>query len=333
MSKGKESRKENGDSRSTGSALGDFIKQRRRQLKLTQRRLGDQVEIDQSIISTIETGRRRYLNSQQLEVMAEALKCQVNELLRLIPERRRSSDTRPKTELGHYIRDQRQKLGLSLCDLAKLLGISLQRARGLENRRSPTMRYDLLVPLSRALKLHPSNLAKYTGAGQSETKSDFGRLIRARRQERGMSMAKLAEQLSVSRQYVSLIENGNRSLCHNKTIIARLVTELELDPKQLNAYRAALPNQSKARSARVERLTQAGKMITEKRRERKLRQVDLANQAGTSLTVISGLERGNYPLSLALAKRINRVLKIKFPPEMISSPKKRGRPKTRGTEI
>lgn len=67
--------------------------------------------------------------------------------------------------------------------------------------------------------------------GDSELAAEFGRRLRARRKELGLSQERLAELADVRRTFVGLIENGYSS--PTLATIVRFANALNVDPGQL----------------------------------------------------------------------------------------------------
>ena len=118
--------------------FGSFIRARRIELNIRQILLAQEIGLSQYLISMIEIGKRKYLNNDQLEQLAKALQCDIEELRKRMPTRRL---TQPITELGKLIRSRREELGLSLQEFAKKMEIDPQKAKRMEVRRSTTIRY------------------------------------------------------------------------------------------------------------------------------------------------------------------------------------------------
>lgn len=60
--------------------IGENIRQRRRELGLTQEQLAEKSELDQRFVSAVENGRRN-LTVLKLQQLAQALNCAAGDLL------------------------------------------------------------------------------------------------------------------------------------------------------------------------------------------------------------------------------------------------------------
>lgn len=296
--------------------LGSFIRARRLKLDLRQISLAKQAGVGQTLVSVIEVGTKKHLNNQQLERFAKALQCDPEELRKRMPVKHTA---KPTTELGKLIRSRRKELGLTLADFAKRMGITLQRARRLEIRKSPRIRYGLIKLLASTLNLDLSAFAQFVGTTRKQTTSKLGQLVRTRRKELGMSIRELAKKLHVSYQFVSQIELGQCSLSKSDDMIKRLAQVLKLDVNKLKAVRPA--------KRQNQRETALGKFVTTRRLELRLTQAQVAQRAQTAHAVVSKLERGIYHLGSLMAERISKALDCGIPADLIPSPKPRGRPR------
>lgn len=296
------------------SEFGNFIRARRLELDLRQVLLAKKAGLAKNLVSMIEIGTRKYLNDRQLERLAKALQCDIAELRKRMPVKR---ITQPTTELGKLIRSRREKLGLSLSAFAKKIKLTTQRAKHLEVRKNPSIRYSSVKPLATALDLDPSVLGKFVGTTQKETVSELGQLIRSRRKELLMSINILAKKLKVSRQFVNQIEFGQCRLIENDEMIAQLAQVLELDINQLEAVRP------ERRLKKMENTNSLGKFLSAKRLELRLTQREVSERAEIRSNVVSGVETGRVHPSPNLLKKFTTVLNCQIPPELIPSPSDR----------
>jgi len=293
--------------------FGSFIRARRIELNIRQILLAQEIGLSQYLISMIEIGKRKYLNNDQLEQLAKALQCDIEELRKRMPTRRL---TQPITELGKLIRSRREELGLSLQEFAKKMEIDPQKAKRMEVRRSTTIRYASLKPLADALELDSSTLSRFVGTTRRETKSELGQLIRTRRKELGMSIKRLAKKLNVSQQFINQIEFGKCNLSKGDETIVKIAQALELDVNKLKAVR---PEKKRKQLGKLmtERVTPLGKFITTRRLELQLSQADVARSANSHTSLVSNLERGVCRPGDCTLKRISEALECEIPAELV----------------
>lgn len=283
------------------TGLGSFIRTRRLELALSQIQLADLADTDipQNLISALEIGKQKYLNEQQLKGLAKALQCDAEKLLGCMPVKHTAQ---PKTGLTKFIRSRREELGLSLLAFAERMGMTLQKARALEVKRSPTISFVLARRLESALDLNPLTLAKFETVVCKQTESKLGQLIRNRRRERGMSLEALAEKLDVSHQFLSQIELGLCSLSENGDLVARLAQILKLDMKELEIARP------KRRLKKIETTDPLGKFLATRRLELHLTQTEVGRRARVWPSVVSRVERGQLRPDLCLLDQLAKVL-------------------------
>lgn len=65
--------------------LGQKIKELRVMKGMTQQRLAEKAGVSHSLISALESGRRKYVSAQDVEQLARGLDVNANELWKLIP--------------------------------------------------------------------------------------------------------------------------------------------------------------------------------------------------------------------------------------------------------
>ena len=216
--------------------LARFIRSRRLSLGLSQRAFAEKLGVSQSFISELEMGKQRSFRFERLTTWAKILGCSREELVKRMPKK---PTPVPLPELGRLIRSRRKKLGLSMADFAKRLGVDLKQARSWERRRpTPSLRRNSAILLAKALELEPSAFFKFVGFVKKETTSKLGSVVRERRKELGLSQVELAKRLGVSRQVVSQIELGKCCLSlEGGRMIERLAGALGLDVEVLQAVR------------------------------------------------------------------------------------------------
>ena len=295
--------------------LGSFIRARRLELDLRQVPLAELSGLPQNLVSMFEVGIRKYLNEEQLQGLAKALQCDPEELRKRLPEKRTA---KPTTELGKMIRSRREELGMTLEVFAKKLRITPQKAKRLEIRKNPSLRYHLAEPLAKALSLEVSAFAMFVGREGKVTGGELGQLIRQRRKELAMSLTVLAEKLNVSRQFVDQIESGQCRLSENDEMIEQLGEVLGLDVTQLNAIRPR--RRLKMRGTAP---TPLSGFLADRRLELRLTQREVSDRAETTTATISGVETGRVHPTPDLLEKLAKALECEIPTEMIPLPRER----------
>lgn len=292
--------------------LGSFVRARRIELDLRQVPLAKQSGLAHSQISQIEVGVKKYLDDNQLTQLATALKCDTEELRKRMPVK---PGSHPTTELGKLIRSRREELGMTIESFAKKMKMTPQRARHLEIRKNPSIRYNTLNPLAKVLDLDPVILSKFVGTTRKESTSELGNLVRSRRKELGMSIGDLAEKLDVSRQFANQIEFGQARLSTNDEMIVKLAEVLQLDVEKLEAVRP------ERRLKTVENpSTGLGGFLAAKRLELHLTQREVGERAEVGTTVVSALENGRLRATPNVLEKLQKALDCQIPPELIPPP-------------
>lgn len=67
------------------TALGQKVKELRVAKGMTQQRLAEKGEVSHSLISALESGRRKYVSAQDIERLAKGFDIRPDELWRLVP--------------------------------------------------------------------------------------------------------------------------------------------------------------------------------------------------------------------------------------------------------
>lgn len=170
--------------------FGRFIRARRLEFNISQVELAKSTNITQQRISKLETGLARYPKKEEVEQLAKALKCNKKGLCKLALVK---PGAQPKTKLGRLVRSRRQELGFSLLDFAKKLNMDIGQVRWLELKQNPTIHYDLVKLLAKALDVDISVLTRFIIKDRKQTKSELGQLICRRRKELLMSLDTVAK--------------------------------------------------------------------------------------------------------------------------------------------
>ena len=215
--------------------LGQFTRNRRLELGLSQNRLAELAGISQAEISRAERGNKKNSKPRKstLKNLAKALGCELARLENMAPKKPAG---RPKTELGRLIQSRLQTLGLTPGDLQKKLGVADNCIPNWIAGRSLSISYKLLRPLAGALKLELADLSEFALKRNKPAETAFGRMVRRRRQERGWSASVLAGKVGITRAGVSCIER--KGIC-SKKLAKKLAEKLGLDPAALLALKPA----------------------------------------------------------------------------------------------
>jgi transcriptional regulator with XRE-family HTH domain len=80
------------------TALGQKIRELRTAKGMTQQRLAEKADVSHSLISALESGRRKYVSAPEIDRVAAALELGADDLWRLIPGGRSDARYIPITE-------------------------------------------------------------------------------------------------------------------------------------------------------------------------------------------------------------------------------------------
>ncbi|MBI3442315.1 MAG: helix-turn-helix domain-containing protein [Candidatus Sungbacteria bacterium] len=267
-----------------------------------------------------------------MDELAVAPQCEPSELQVFIPE---PEPKEPQTALGKLIHSQRQRLGLSIDELADRLGTSLQHLKLLElGETETTIRYSTIRKLAQELHLNTSAFSDFItkiGFEEKGAKSPLGCAIRSRRKELGLSMVDVAEALHVSYQFISQIELGMIGLTKNDTFLAKLAAVLQIGPEYLRGLR---PRKGlKTTKKRPLEPDSLAAFVFSRRLELGLTQQEIAERAGINDTLICQIEAGKIhePRSgIAFWRNLGAALECEIPqalvPPAVSRTDTHGRP-------
>lgn len=299
----------------TTSEFGRFIRARRLVLCLKQAQLADLVGLSQTLISAMETGRSRHnLTDQKLELIAEALQCDPEELRKRIPE---LPVAKPTTVLGKFIRSRRKELGLSLSAFAEKMGMTQKQVIYLEMRNVQSICFRFVIPLATALNLDPSVFRAFTSRNdEKEPIGELGRTIRSRRKDLGISGEELAKKMGVSRQLVSQIELGQYGLRNDKRI-KQLAQILGLDENELKTVRPKRKVSGRTRKPGF--ANPLCEFLIKRRLELQLTQRQVGKLAGITASYVCDVEGGRVRPNSKLLDKLATALTCEIPPGLLHS--------------
>jgi transcriptional regulator with XRE-family HTH domain len=78
--------------------LGQKIRELRMSKGMTQQRLAEKADVSHSLISALESGRRKYVSAPEIDRVAEALELSADSLWKLVPGGRSEARYIPITE-------------------------------------------------------------------------------------------------------------------------------------------------------------------------------------------------------------------------------------------
>lgn len=167
-----------------------LIRDLRQRRNLTLQELAQRAGLSVSYLSEVERGKKQP-SLETIEKLSTALNISKEGLI--------SQDTKNPVSLGDKVALLRQKLGLSLSDLAEKVGISSSYLCQIENNSAlPSL--STLKNIACALEVKTEDLM--------DISSNVGYKLKKIRQERNLTQAKLAEQAGVSTGMIGQVESG-----------------------------------------------------------------------------------------------------------------------------
>lgn len=281
--------------------LGKLLQEcRLLRLNLSQQEVARRLGISQAYYSMFEVGNH-YPPSKWLKNLASVLQCDLLKLESLMPKK---TPIEPKTALGKLIRGQRDKLGLTVDDLANRLGMKRSQINRLEIH-GLSISCRLVHKLEKVLEFQPLALEKFTKTKTvNGTFGHFGRRIREGRYALGLNQTQLGKRLGgVPKQVISQIELGRYSLSESDDTIRRLAKTLNLDAHKLFAIRPKRRLKQKV----GEPTTLPGQIINFRLKE-ELTQEELAKRMNAHASSVCAVETGRYNPSFKLTRKFREAI-------------------------
>ncbi|MFH0905283.1 MAG: helix-turn-helix domain-containing protein [bacterium] len=198
--------------------------------------------------------------------------------------------------LGQFIRTRRIALGLRQAQVAKSAGIGQSTWSTLEVR-CQYLSEVFVEPVARALQCSRDQLLMFTRGYQQESRTELGRLIRARRCELKLSIAELAARWGVSKSVAANFDRGG-SATLPCALLPMLAKALGLDAYRLFPFAAHYP---------LERSSGLGRLISFERLAQGLTGWDLAKRAKITRQYLGLIELGEIGLVQANNPSLGRL--------------------------
>ena len=135
---------------------------------------------------------------------------------------------------------------------------------------------------------------------KTQIQIEFGKRLKHKRRELGLTQEELAEKADLDPTYVSSIERGERNVSLGN--IDALAQALMISPKEL------IPDAVHQKKAQTR--IEFGKRLKNIRQQRELTQEELAEKADLDASYIGFLERGERDISFENIITLARVLKV-----------------------
>lgn len=276
---------------------GQYIKKLRRSRRLSQAQLAKLSGIPRSDISKIERGKIEKMQFGTLNLLAKALECDLDILLR-----------KYNVSLGGTIQEARIQKGLSQMELAELIGISKKQIQNIERGKAKNPRLKVLKRLAQCLELNLQGLISESCEEQrSKALKDntLGKIIREARVKKVLSGDKLAELAGITKTQLFNIERGKTKRPQLETL-SKLVEYLDLDfEKVISKYYKEQINENWKDNA-------LGTTIRKTRIIKGLSQKKLAELTGITEEQICNIEAGRAKKPrLGTLERLAKCLDLK----------------------
>jgi transcriptional regulator with XRE-family HTH domain len=203
----------------TTSELGQLVRDRRKELGMSIRKLADRLNVTYQFVSQIELGQCRVSkNDELIGKLAQALELDVAELEAVRPERRMKQMQKEHINpLSGFLAAKRLELRLTQREVSERAEVGAAVVSGIETGRlRPSSNVlekiakvlDCQIPPELIPELHRRNGHKKEPGFTIERESPLGKFITTRRLELQLSQAQVAQRAETSRMMVSGIERG-----------------------------------------------------------------------------------------------------------------------------
>ena len=139
--------------------IGNFIKNKRKELNLTLKDIADKLEVSESLISRYESGNVKKIGMDKLIPLSEILQIDINELLNNINfSRKKKKVTLKEIEIAKRLKKLRTENNLSLRKVADFLNITSSTVLKYENANITNIPIDNITELAKIYKVTPSHI-------------------------------------------------------------------------------------------------------------------------------------------------------------------------------
>lgn len=207
--------------------LGRLIRSRREELGLTVSDLASRMNASERTIIAWEL-RRNKLSSHFAKKLANALELERSDLVSFTGSEKNSAQGR----VGQYIRFRRREMILSLSELARKLGVSLEWVRQVESGKIILRRSKYLGPLAEALQIDLVELKalipqKKWKKGKKEASNSLGQFLMKQRRALGLSRLDFVDRAGLSVPVLMRIETGSYKHQPHKRTLDKIVNRLK----------------------------------------------------------------------------------------------------------
>ena len=139
--------------------IGNFIKNKRKELNLTLKDIADKLEVSESLISRYESGNVKKIGMDKLIPLSEILQIDINELLNNINlSKKKKKVTLKEMEIAKKLKKLRTENNLSLRKVANFLNITSSTILKYENANITNIPIDNITELAKIYKVTPSHI-------------------------------------------------------------------------------------------------------------------------------------------------------------------------------
>jgi transcriptional regulator with XRE-family HTH domain len=225
--------------------LGKFILESRQKARLSIRDLSERAGMPDYAINSLQSGRNKgtKLTEEAINSLSEALGCEAEKLEEKIGiyssiGKFRERKKMPRTKLGKLLYEKRKNLRLTVSKVSKdLIKCKPQYYERIESGKVGNISSEMADKFSEVFGIKRKTLCRYVRPKKDSrlmpSESEFGKLIRKKRNEIGVSQQELADRMGFSRAYISLMEIGEADSQHRPETITKFTEALSIDEDSL----------------------------------------------------------------------------------------------------
>lgn len=186
------------------SELGKFVRSRRLALNLTQNDLATKMGISTSIVTEIERGNYKTLQSKRVAQLVDVLNCTNEEITNLFIKSR----AKEWKGAGKLLNDLCASKNRSLDEVLKNIGWNVKRVSSFKSRGGQAISSKIAKKIAEKLNCPISEFAPILNVGKVSPNTNMGKIIREYRIKKGLSAWGVARILQITRQAMNGIESG-----------------------------------------------------------------------------------------------------------------------------
>ena len=237
--------------------------------------------------------------------------------------------TPSRTRLGRFVRARRLELDLRQEAVAKLAGFSQNTTSAIEIGKCRHLNQKYLTALARALQCEEKELRQRIPVKRvAEPQTELGKLIRAHREELGLTPEDFAKEMGMSREWARCLEARGGPFCQHRT--AKKLAEV-LD-RDVSVFAKFVRDDSKPTESEL------GQMVRTRKKELGMDGPQLAKELGVTAQFVSQIELGTCRLTNEkkndrLVERLAQALNLESSELHAVRPRRRICQKRRNTSL